>query len=169
MGNRKLGRATDLRMAILRNQATALLWNGRIETTETRAKEVRCIAERVLTIAIKEYMNTTTVSKDIPNDKGVVVPTEVTNDLPSRLVARRRIMQMLYDVTDKRKEKENNTDYRQRTKDIKHPVVEKIFRELAPKYDARAKEKGIYGGYTRIIKKGPRRGDAAEMVLLELV
>ncbi|MFR9207277.1 MAG: bL17 family ribosomal protein [Lachnospiraceae bacterium] len=64
---------------------------------------------------------------------------------------------------------ESKYKYAQRTKDNKHPVVEKLFREIAPKYDKRAKELGQGGGYTRILKMGPRRGDAAEMVILELV
>ena len=64
---------------------------------------------------------------------------------------------------------EDKVDYLERKKDIKHPVVEKLFREIAPKYKKRAAEKGQGGGYTRIVKKGPRRGDAAEMAILELI
>ena len=66
-------------------------------------------------------------------------------------------------------EGEDKDDFKKRKKDIKHPVVEKLFREIAPKYKKRAEEKGQGGGYTRLIKKGPRRGDAAEMVVLELI
>ena len=78
-------------------------------------------------------------------------------------------MAYLYDVQEKKQQKESKYKYAQRTKDNNHPVVEKMFRELAPKYAKRAEETGNGGGYTRIIKMGPRRGDAAEMVVLELV
>ena len=75
------------------------------------------------------------------------------------------------DGTDEiaRKEGEKKAEYKVRVADIKHPVISKIFDELAPKYAKRAEEKGQGGGYTRIIKMGPRRGDAAETVILELV
>jgi large subunit ribosomal protein L17 len=75
----------------------------------------------------------------------------------------------LYDVKELKKEKESKHKYNLRTKDVKFPLVEKLFREIAPKYDKRNKENGQGGGYTRIIKKGPRRGDAAEVVIIELV
>ena len=169
MANRKLGRPSDQRRAILRNLVTALIWNGRIVTTETRAKEVRSIAEKLITLAAKEYDNTVTVTKTVQNDKSQSVELEVTNDAPSKLHARRLIMSYLYDVKETKKSDESKSEYNERTKSNKHPVVEKLFRELGPKYDKRAKELGQGGGYTRILKMGPRRGDAAEMVVLELV
>ena len=78
-------------------------------------------------------------------------------------------MEYLYDVPQTKLEKESKFNYKKRTNDNKHPVVEKLFREIAPKYDKRAKEVGQGGGYTRILKMGARRGDAAEMVILELI
>ncbi|MBR6040647.1 MAG: 50S ribosomal protein L17 [Clostridia bacterium] len=172
MANRKLGKPSDQRVALLRNQTTALLWNGKIITTETRAKEIRSIAEKIITLAISEYENGETVEKETYNEKGQVVKAEKPQDKPSKLHARRQIMAYLYDMPEPKKEKdgkvETKSEYKERTKDVRHPVVEKLFREIAPKYDARAKE-GKKGGYTRITKLGPRRGDAAEMVVLELI
>ena len=172
MANRKLGKPSDQRVALLRNQTTALLWNGKIITTETRAKEIRSIAEKLITLAVSEYENSETVEKETYNEKGQIVKVEKQQDKPSKLHARRQIMAYLYDIPEPKQEKdgkvESKSDYKERTKDNRHPVVEKLFREIAPKYDARAKE-GKKGGYTRITKLGPRRGDAAEMVVLELV
>ena len=172
MANRKLGKPSDQRVALLRNQTTALLWNGKIITTETRAKEIRSIAEKIITLAVSEYQNSETVEKETYNEKGQIVKAEKQQDKPSKLHARRQIMAYLYDIPEPKQEKdgkvESKSDYKERTKDNRHPVVEKLFREIAPKYDARAKE-GKKGGYTRITKLGPRRGDAAEMVVLELV
>lgn len=167
--NRKLGRPSDQRNAVLRNQVTQLLWHGRIETTLDRAKEVRSIAEKLITIAMNSYKDTVEVTKEVNNDKGQTETITVKNDLPSRLHARRQIMRVVYDMKELRKDDESKWDYRKRTKDVKHPMVEKMFSEIGPKYDKRREEKGQGGGYTRIIKKGARRGDAAEMVILELV
>ena len=169
MSNRKLGRPTNQRKALLRNQVTNLIWYGKIETTLDRAKEVRSIAERLITVAMRECDNTVEVTKTTNNDKGQTVEKTFVNDKPSRLAARRRVMAYLYSMPVMQGKDEEKEDFIQRKKDVKHPVVEKLFREVAPKYKARAAEKGQGGGYTRIIKKGPRRGDAAEMVILELV
>ena len=169
MANRKLGKPTDQRVAMLRNLTTALIWNGKIVTTETRAKEVRSIAEKMITLAVREYKNSETVEKDVMNEKGQVSKVEKVQDLPSKLHARRQIMEYLYNVKEPKQEDETKRAYRERTKDVKYPCVEKLFREIGPKYKARNAEKNCAGGYTRILKKGPRRGDAAEMVILELV
>ena len=171
---RKLGRTADQRKALLRNQVTNLIWNGRIVTTEAKAKEVRSVAEKMITLAIRECDNTVATTKETHNDKGQLVTLDVVNDAPSKLHARRTMMSYLYDITlprkvDEKGKRENRRDYKERTKDVKHPVVEKLFREIGPKYKARNAEKNCAGGYTRIIKMGPRRGDAAEMVILELV
>ena len=169
MANRKLNRPTDQRKALLRNQVTNLIWHGRIETTLARAKEVSSAAEKLITLAARECDNTVTVSKNTNNDKGQTVVLEVVNDMPSKLAARRRIMSYLYEIPAVREQEESRAEYKARTRQVKHPVVEKLFREIGPKYKARAAEKGTGGGYTRIVKKGPRRGDGAEMVILELV
>ena len=171
MANRKLGRPSDQRVALLRNQVTSLIWYGKIETTLPRAKEVRSIAEHLITIAMRECDNTVTVTKEGKNDKMQIVTKEVVNDTPGRLAARRQVMRYLYDipVTFDKKSGEDKDDYLERKKNIKHQVVEKLFREIAPKYKKRAEEKGQGGGYTRIVKMGPRRGDAAEMAIIELI
>ena len=160
MALNKLSKPSDQRKALLRGLTTSLIWHGRIETTEARAKEVRSIAEKIITKAIHQYDKTVKVTKN---------GEEFENDSPSKLAARRQIMAYLYDIPEEKKEKESKYEYNQRTKDVKYAVVEKLFREIAPKYAKRAKELGQGGGYTRIIKKGPRRGDAAEVVILELV
>ena len=166
---RKLGRTADQRKALLRNQVTNLIWYGRIETTEAKAKEVRRIADKMITLAIKECDNTIATTKETHNDKGQLMTIDVVNDAPSKLHARRLMMAYLYDLKEQKQQDESKADFKERTKDNKHPVVEKLFRELAPKYKARNEEKKCSGGYTRIYKLGPRRGDAAEMVGLELI
>ncbi|MBQ7635981.1 MAG: 50S ribosomal protein L17 [Lachnospiraceae bacterium] len=176
-GYRKLGRTASQRKALLRNQVTNLLYNGKIVTTECRAKEVQSIAEKMITLAVKEKDNfeTATVKakvarkdKDGRRVKEVVdgkkvdvfdeVEKEIKKDMPSRLHARRQMEAYLYDVTEVPTEaagKKKNT----KTVD----VAQKLFDEIAPKYADRK------GGYTRIVKIGERKGDAAMEVLLELV
>ena len=169
MANRKLGRPSDQRIALLRNQVTSLIWYGKIETTLPRAKEVSSIAEHLITIAMRECDNTIATTKESKNDKLQIVTKDVVNDAPARLAARRQVMKFLYDIPVMQGKDEDKVDYLERKKNIKHQVVEKLFREIAPKYKKRAEEKGQGGGYTRIVKMGPRRGDAAEMVIVELV
>jgi len=166
---RKLGRPADQRKALLRNQVTNLIWHGRIETTLARAKEVRSAAERLITLAIRECDSNVEATKEFHNEKGQIVTITVTNDMPSKLHARRLIMAYLYELKEQKKDDENKADFKERTKDVKHPVVEKLFREIGPKFKARNAEKGCVGGYTRIYRLGPRRGDAAEMVILEII
>ena len=169
MAHRKLSRPSDQRMAMLRNQVTNLLWYGKIETTLARGKEVQSMAEQLITIAMRQCDNTIEVTKKTMNDKKQVVELTVTNDAPERLAARRRVMQYLYEIPAVQGKDEDREDFKARQKQVKHQVVEKLFREIAPKYKQRAEEKGQGGGYTRIIKMGPRRGDAAEMVIVELI
>ena len=168
MANRKLGKSSDQRAALLRNQTTGLLWNGKIITTETRAKEIRSIAEKIITLAVKEYENSETIEKERHNEKAQIVKKDVVVDKPSKLHARRMIMSYLYDVPAPKDKKESKSEYKERTADRAHPIMEKLFRDIAPKYAEKTKN-GNKGGYTRITKLGPRRGDAAEMALLELI
>ncbi|MGI6005162.1 MAG: 50S ribosomal protein L17 [Christensenellales bacterium] len=169
MAMRKLGRPSDQREAMLRGLTTDLLWYGRIETTQARAKEVRSIAEGFITMAMDQHDKTVEVEKAATDEKGNKVTVKVSNDAPSKLAARRKMMAYLYDIQEEKKPGESRTEYRERTGDIRHPLIEKIFREYGPKYAARREEVGQGGGYTRIIKKGPRRGDAAPEVILELI
>mgnify|MGYP004686715927 FL=1 len=166
---RKLGRTASQRKAMLRNLTTNLLWYGRIETTEAKAKEVRSIADKMITLAVNTYDKTVEVEKEFYNDKKQIVKQTFVNDLPEKLHARRLMMAYLYDLQEEKKADENKAEYKERTKDNKHPVVEKIFREYGPKYRARNEEKKCSGGYTRIYKLGARRGDGAERVIIELI
>ena len=167
--HRKLGRPSDQRMAMLRNQVTNLIWYGKIETTLARGKEVQSMAEHLITIAMRQCDNTVELTKKTKNDKQQIVELTVTNDSPERLAARRRVMRYLYDIPAIQNKDEDRDDFKARQKQVKHQVVEKLFREIAPNYKKRAEEKGQGGGYTRLVKIGPRRGDAAEMVIVELV
>lgn len=166
---RKLGKPTDQRMHMLRNQVSELLWFGRIETTVERAKEVRRLAEKMVTLGIKTYEDVVTTTKTKTNDKGEKVAVEFKNDGKRKLNARRQLMSFLRDIKEEKGEKESKTAYKERTRDIKHPLIEKVFNEYAPKYAQRATELGQGGGYTRIIKTGARRGDAAEMAIIEMI
>lgn len=169
MAQRKLGRPAKERQALIRNQVTNLIWYGRIETTEARAKEVRRMAERIITLAVKECDNTVNVQKQSHNEKGQLVTLDVVNDAPAKLAARRRMLAYLYPMHEVQGKDEDKDDFVERTKDVKFPVVEKLFREYGPKFKKRNEEKKIGGGYTRIIKMGPRRGDAAEICVIEII
>ncbi len=174
---RKLGRTSSQRKALLRNQVTNLLYHGKIVTTEARAKEVRKIAEGLIAMAVKEKDNYETVKvtatgprkdaegkrvKEVVDGKKVTVydevEKEIKKDLPSRLHARRQMLRVLYPVTEVPAEKAGR---KRNTKEVDLPA--KLFDEIAPKYADRK------GGYTRIIKIGQRKGDAAMEVVLELV
>lgn len=174
---RKLGRTSSQRKALLRGQVTALIYNGKIITTEARAKEVRKIVEGIIAKAVKERDNYEEVTvkakvprkdkdgkrvKEVVNGKKVTVYDEVDKtikkDMPSRLHARREILKVLYPVTEVPKEAAGK---KKNTKEV--DLVAKLFDEIAPKYASRN------GGYTRIVKIGQRKGDGALEVLLELV
>lgn len=166
---KKLGKPTDQRMALIRQQSSDLLWKGRIDTTYARAKEVQKYAEKVITIAVNSYLDTVKKVETRKNQKGQDIKVEIVNDGPDKLAARRRIMAMVYDIPELKQQGESDDAFKARTKNIKHPLVEKIFNELAPKYDQRAKDVNQRGGYTRVLKTGFRRGDSAETALIELV
>ena len=166
---RKLNRPTDQRMAVMRSLATNLLWYGKIETTLAKAKELKSYAEKILTKAINTYEDVVKVNKNVVDAKGVKTQREVVNDGAKKLAARRDIMSQLYDIQEVRAEKESKADFVKRTKDIKHPLIEKIFNVYAPKYAKRNADNSVGGGYTRIVKLGTRNGDNAEMAIIELV
>ena len=174
---RKLGRTSSQRKALLRNQVTALIANGKIRTTEAKAKEIRSIAEGLIAMAVKEKDNFEEVTvmakvarkdkdgkrvKEVVDGKKVTVYDEVEKkikkDMPSRLHARRQMLKVLYPV------KEVPTAAAGKKKNTKEvDLVAKLFDEIAPKYENRN------GGYTRIVKIGQRKGDAAMEVIIELV
>lgn len=166
---RKLSKPTDQRLALIRGQVSDLLWYGKIETTYARAKEVSREAEKIIALAIRTYKDTYTKVETRKNAKGKDVKVEIVNDGAKKLAARRKIMAFVYDRQEIRQENETNVAFRERTKGIKHPLIEKIFNEYAPKYDQRAQDLGSNGGYTRILKLGARVGDAAEEAIIELV
>lgn len=166
---RKLGRPTDQRLAMLRNQVSDLLWKGRIETTYAKAKEVSRLADKILTIAIDTYEDIIKETVTVKDEKGKDVQREVIKDGVNKLNARRKIMSQVFDLQELRMKGERKADFKARAGSIRHPLLEKIFNELAPDLDKRNKEKGQGGGYTRIFKTGFRRGDNAEMAVIELV
>ena len=176
-GYRKLGRTSNQRKAMIRSQVTALLYHGHIKTTETRAKEIRKVAEGLIALAVKEKDNFETVKvtakvarkdangkrvKEVVDGKKVTVYDEVQKtikkDKASRLAARRAILAYLYPVTEV---PADGKAVRKNTKKV--DMAAKMFDEIAPKYAGRN------GGYTRIVKLGARKGDGAMEVLLELV
>ena len=166
--NRKLGRPTDIRMAMLKTLTTDLIMHGKVETTLARAKEVKAMADSLISLAIKEKDNFEMVDVKVvkakldakgnketelvksKNGKEYlkVVKEETTEkrqkDMPSRLNARRKLM--------KKVNKVEGVD-----------LMDKLFNELAPKYEGRA------GGYTRILKMEPRKGDNSKQAILMLV
>ena len=165
----KLNRPTKERVILIRNQASSLLWDGKLTTTTARAKALQSYVEKILTLAINSYKDTVKVVKNEVDSKGVKVKREVLNDGPKKLDARRKIMAKLFDRQEQRQPKEAKSNFVERTKDIYHPLIEKIFNVYAPKYAERIKEKGQAGGYTRVLKTEVRRGDNAQLCLVELI
>lgn len=166
---KKLGRPTKERLAVLRNQASYLLWNGKLETTVEKAKATRSYTERLLTLAINTYEDTIEVEREVVNSKGKKVKKVVLNDGPKKLAARRKLMSKLYDIQEQRVKGEKKEDFAKRTGEVAHPLIEKIFNVYAPMYAKRAQETGTKGGYTTIVKIGARRGDNAEMAVVKML
>ena len=166
---RKLGVNATQRWALIKNQASALLWHGRIETTEARAKEVASYVAKIITLAVNTYADTIESEVSVTDAKGKETKKTLIKDGTKKLNARRKIMTLVNDLQEVKGFKESKADFKKRTQAIKYPLIEKIFDEYAPKYAARKEEKGQGGGYTRIYKLGPRKGDAAEVAIIELV
>lgn len=166
---RKLGVTATQRIALLKNQASALLWHGKIETTEARAKEVASYVAKIITLAVNTYADTVETEVKVVDSKGKETTKTLIKDGAKKLNARRKIMTLVNDLQEVKAFKESKADFKKRTADVKYPLIEKIFDEYAPKYAARKEEKGQGGGYTRIYNLGPRKGDAAEVVIIELV
>lgn len=169
MDTRKLGKPTDQRLAMLSNLATDILWYGHIETTFDRAKAAARMVEKILTLAINSYEDVVTSEKVTLDANGKEKKVTVSKDGVKKLNARRRIIAMVEDRQEHKKKGEKQADFEARTQGIEMPLIEKIFDDLAPKYAERNKETGKQGGYTRVIKTNIRRGDNAQMALVELV
>ena len=165
----KLGRTTEQRLAILRNQASQLLWYGKIETTEARAKALRPYVEKLITKAVNTYDDVVEVETVHKDKKGKEIKTSTYKDGPKKLAARRDIMAKTYDLQEIKEFNEKKSDFKKRTAKHQHPLMEKLFDELAPKYAQRKEELGQGGGSTRSYLLGARRGDGAEQAIIELV
>ena len=164
----KLGKTTEQRLAILRNQASQLLWYGRLETTAARAKELRPYVEKLITKAVNTYDDVVEYEVVAKDKKGKEIRTTAVKDGAKRLAARRAIMAKTYDLQEIKPFNEKKSDFKKRTGKVQHPLMEKLFNEIAPKYAQRKEEIG-QGGYTRIYLLGQRRGDGAEVAVIELV
>ncbi len=169
MDTRKLGKPSDQRLALVSNLATDLLWYGHIETTFDRAKAAARVAEQIITLAINTYEDVVTAEKVTLDNNGKEKKVTVSKDGARKLAARRKIIAMVQNRQEQRKKGEKLADFEARTQGIEMPLVEKIFDDLAPKYAERAKEQDRKGGYTRVIKTSIRRGDNAQMALVELI
>ncbi|MGN0824295.1 MAG: bL17 family ribosomal protein [Candidatus Coproplasma sp.] len=165
----KLGRTSEQRNAMLRNQASELLWYGKIETTAAKAKALQSYVEKIITKAMSVYDLNEETTVTVKDSKGKDVSKKVIKDSPKKLAVRRRLMGKLRDLQEVKGFNEKKSEYKARTQDIQHPLMEKLFNEIAPKYAQRKEELGQGGGYTRIYLLGARRGDKSEMAIIELV
>ena len=142
----KLGRTSKERNALLRNQASQLIWYGKIETTAPKAKELQSYVEKLITKAVNTYDDNVEFEVVKKDKNGKEIKATNIKDGPKKLAARRAIMAKTYDLQEI-----------------------KAFNEIAPKYAARKEETKQGGGYTRIYLLGARRGDGAETAIIELV
>ncbi len=165
----KLGRTAEQREALLRNQASELLWYGKITTTKAKAKELQSYVEKIITKAIRVYDDNVEIEVVKTDKKGKEIKEKSVKDSAKKLAVRRRLMGKLRDLQEVKPFNEKKSEFKARTGDIQHPLMEKLFNEIAPKYAQRAEEKGQGGGYTRIYLLGQRRGDGAEEAIIELV
>ena len=166
---RKLGRTSKERNALLRGLATDLLWYGKIETTVSKAKELKSYVEKLITKAINSYDDNIEYEVTKKDSKGKEVTVTKVKDGAKKLAARRAIMAKVYDRQEVKAFQEKKSDFKARTTEIQHPLMDKLFNEIAPKYAARKEELGQGGGYTRIYLLGQRLGDGAEVAIIELV
>ena len=166
---RKLGRTSKERNALLRNLASQLLWYGKIETTAEKAKELRSYVEKLITKAVNTYADNVEIEVTKKDKKGKEITVKSVKDGAKKLAARRAIMAKTYDLQEVKAFTEKKSEFKARTADVQHPLMDKLFNEIAPKYAARKAELGQGGGYTRIYLLGERRGDGAEMAIIELV
>ncbi len=165
----KLGRTSAQRLALLRNQASELLWYGKITTTAAKAKELQPYVEKIITKAMKVYDSNIEFDVVTKDSKGKEITVKGVKDTPEKLAVRRRLMAKLRDLQEIKGYTEKKSEFKKRTADIQHPLMEKLFNEIAPKYAQRKEEVGQGGGYTRIYLLGQRRGDGAEEAIIELV
>ncbi len=165
----KLGRTAEQRQAMLRNQASELLWYGKITTTEARAKALQPYVEKIITKAMKVYDDNVETEVVKADKKGKEIKVKSIKDSPKKLAVRRNLMAKLRDLQEIKGFNEKKSEFKKRTADIQHPLMEKLFNEIAPKYAQRKEELGQGGGYTRIYLLGQRRGDGAEEAIIELV
>ena len=165
----RMGLTTTQRKAVLKNQASNLLWYGRIEVTQGHVSSLRSYVEKIITLAVNSYTDTVESTVTTKDAKGKEVTKKVIKDGPKKLAARRKIMSLTYDIQFTKENGESKAEFKARVKGINHPLIEKIFNEIAPKYAERKEQLGQGGGYTRKYLKGQRRGDAAEVAIIELV
>ncbi len=169
METKKLSLPTEQRKAMLRGLVTDFLWHGQIETTLANAKATARLAEKCITVVINSYQDIASEERIAADAKGKDVKTTVVKDGPKKLAARRKLMSLLYDKQEQKGKNEKKSAYKARTEQIRHPLIERLFDDLAPKYAKRAEEVGSKGGYTRVIKTTLRRGDNAQMAIVKLI
>ena len=145
------------------------MWNEKITTTHARAKEVSRLADKIIQLAVDTVLDVKKEVKTSVDKKGKKIEVETILDGEKRLAARRKIMAMVYDPPETRKADETAVAFRERTKDIRHPLIEKIFNVYAIRYSQRNRDNNSSGGYTRVLKLGARSGEGAEEALIELV